>query len=116
MSFESPRHEINRRQFLETAGSAAAMLALGVNRAEANPAGNLGPIGVQLYTVRDDMKKEFAGTLAKVARIGYKEIEFAGYFGNDPKTVRALLARNGLVSPSSHIGFPVLGKDWDKII
>jgi sugar phosphate isomerase/epimerase len=116
MSFESARREINRRQFLGTAGSAAAMMAFGVRASSLKPAKKLGPIGVQLYTVRDDMKKDFAGTLAKVAKIGYKEVEFAGYFGNDPKTVRDLLTKDGLAAPSAHIGFPVLGKDWDKII
>ena len=37
-------------------------------------------IGMQLYTVREMMKKDFEGTLAKVAAIGYNEVEFAGYF------------------------------------
>jgi sugar phosphate isomerase/epimerase len=107
--------DIDRREFLGTVGSAGAMLAFG-SLTDETAAKGLGPIGIQLYTVRDEMKKDFFGTLAKVARIGYKEIEFAGYFGYDAKAVRAALKQNGLVSPSSHIGFPVLGQSWDKII
>lgn len=106
---------IDRREFLGTVGSAGAMLALGSVK-EAEAAKKLGNIGLQLYTVRDQMKNDFHGTLAKVARIGYKEVEFAGYFGNDANTVRAALKMNGLKSPSAHIGFPVLGKEWDKVI
>jgi sugar phosphate isomerase/epimerase len=106
---------IDRREFLGTAGSAGAMLAFG-SLTDERIAKKLGAIGLQLYTVRDEMKKDFFGTLAKVARIGYKEIEFAGYFGNDARAVRAALKLNGLVSPAAHIGFPVLGKEWDKVI
>jgi sugar phosphate isomerase/epimerase len=108
--------EIDRREFLGAVGSAGAMLALGTLGDETADAKKLGAIGLQLYTVRGEMKKDFFGTLAKVARIGYKDVEFAGYFGYDAKAVRAALKQNGLVSTSSHIGFPVLGKEWDKII
>ena len=62
-------------------------------------------VGLQLYTVRDLMKKDFEGTLAKVAQIGYKEVEFASYFGKSPKEVRAMLDRDGLTSPSQHIDY-----------
>ena len=51
---------------------------------------------MQLYTVRDLMKDDFDGTIAKVAPIGYKEVEFAGYFGRTPQQVRAALDKNGL--------------------
>ena len=102
---------LDRREFLGTVGSAAAVMALGDLHLK-----KVGPIGLQLYTVRDEMKKDFFGTLAKVARIGYKEVEFAGYFGNDANAVRATLKMNGLTSPSAHIGFPQLGSSWDKIL
>jgi sugar phosphate isomerase/epimerase len=72
----------------------------------------LGNIGVQLYTVRDQMKQDFDGTLAKVAAIGYKEVEFAGYFDHSPKDVRAAIDRHGLVSPACHVPYDVLGDKW----
>ena len=48
------------------------------------------------------MKDDFDGTIAGVAKIGYKEVEFAGYFGKTPQEVRATLDQNGLTSPSAH--------------
>jgi sugar phosphate isomerase/epimerase len=74
------------------------------------------PIGLQLYTVRGEMKRNFGETLARIAAIGYREVEFAGLFGHSAKTVRAALKHNGLVAPSSHVEIPVLGKPWDKTI
>jgi len=72
---------------------------------------------VQLYTVRDQLKQDFDGTLAKVAAIGYKEVEFAGYFDHSPKEVRAALERHGLTSPSCHVQYDVLGVDkWPEQI
>ena len=65
--------DMDRRTFLGT--MAAAMLA-----SRAGAAASIQNIGMQLYTVRTDLEKDFAGTLAKVAAIGYKEVEFAGYF------------------------------------
>lgn len=52
-------------------------------------------IGVQLYTVRNAMALDFDGTLAKVAAMGYREVEFAGYFGRAPKDVKKSLDHAG---------------------
>ena len=106
-----------RRNFLATLGVAALgiasrdALADGVLLA---PKRKLKKVGLQLYTVRDLMKADLPGTLRKVARIGYKEVEFAGYFGRSPAQIRALLKQNGLTSPSSHIGLDILEKDSVK--
>jgi sugar phosphate isomerase/epimerase len=62
----------------------------------------LSRIGVQLYTVRGAMQASVERTLEQVARIGYKEVEFAGYFGRAAKDIRALLDANGLTAPSAH--------------
>jgi sugar phosphate isomerase/epimerase len=65
-------------------------------------------IGIELYTVRDLTAKDYVGTLEKIARIGYKEIEPAGGYGNlSPKQFRALLDRLGLKMPSTHSGLTV---------
>jgi sugar phosphate isomerase/epimerase len=70
-------------------------------------------IGLELWTVRDMIATDYAGTLEKVARIGYKEIEPATGYGNmSPKQFRALLDRLGLKSPSTHNGVTV-GPDAD---
>ncbi|MEP7377882.1 MAG: sugar phosphate isomerase/epimerase [Chitinophagaceae bacterium] len=65
-------------------------------------------IGLQLYTVRDAMQKDPAGTLAKVAELGYNSVEGATYTGSqkfynlDAKGFSGLLKQNGLIIPSSH--------------
>jgi sugar phosphate isomerase/epimerase len=103
-----------RRTFLATLGVAALgiasrdALADGVLLA---PKRKLKKVGLQLYTVRDLMKADLPGTLRKVAQIGYKEVEFAGYYGRSPAQIKALLKQNGLTSPSSHIGLDILEKD-----
>jgi len=77
---------MNRRTFL---GTMTAATLLTRRLAFAADDHKIDKIGLQLYTVRDLMKQDFDGTLAKVAAIGYKEVEFAGYFDHSPKDVRA---------------------------
>jgi sugar phosphate isomerase/epimerase len=69
-------------------------------------------IGIQLYSVRSEIAGDFEGTLARLAAIGYKEVEFPGYFGLTPKEVRAILERQRLVAPSNHIPIDVMRRDW----
>ena len=71
-------------------------------------------LGLQLYTVRGALKKDFEGTLEKVAAAGYKEVEFAGYFNHPAKEIRAMLDRHGLVSPSEHVDYAVVEKKWPE--
>ena len=105
-----------RRNFLATLGVAA----LGIASRDAAATEILASskkikrIGVQLYSVRDMMKADLPGTLARVAGIGYKEVEFAGYFGRTPSQIRELLKRNKLSSPSSHLPFESLQSGWQK--
>ncbi|MEP6744416.1 MAG: sugar phosphate isomerase/epimerase [Gemmatimonadota bacterium] len=66
------------------------------------------PLGVQLYTVRDSMQRDVEGTLARVRSIGYREVEFAGYFGRTPAQIKAALGSNGLDAPSVHVGLDAL--------
>jgi sugar phosphate isomerase/epimerase len=105
-----------RRNFLATLGVAALGIASGgaARCQNSPPRRKLERIGVQLYTVRDMMKADLPGTLAQVAAIGYKEVEFAGYFGRSPAEIRELLSRNGLTSPSTHLSFDSLQSGWQK--
>ncbi|MEO6528669.1 MAG: sugar phosphate isomerase/epimerase [Gemmatimonadaceae bacterium] len=68
-------------------------------------------IGLQMYTVRDLLEKDFEGTVEKVAQVGYKNLEFAGYANRRPEQIRALLDRLGLVSTSAHIGAQLMRPD-----
>lgn len=110
---------INRRDFLKTSAS-AAFGGLLINKLKASEAmtgtKSLGKIGVQLYTVRDLMKADFAGTLEKVAKVGYKEVEFAGYFDNKPADVRKLLDGLGLTAPAMHVGIDLLRDKLDATL
>lgn len=76
----------------------------------------LSKIGLQLYTVRKELEKDFTGTLAKVAAIGYKEVEFAGYFNIFPKDIKALLKANNLNAISAHISLKDIRENLDKTI
>ena len=73
-------------------------------------------LGLQLYTVRTEMEKDFEGTLAKVAAAGYQEVEFAGYFKQDPKNVRAILDRHKLTAPSAHVDYPTVESKLDQAL
>lgn len=107
---------MDRRSFLGTITAATLLrskLAGAVDQhAEARDDRKLSNIGLQLYTVRFLMKKDFEGTLTKVAEVGYQEVEFAGYFNHSPQDIRAILDRHGLTAPSAHIDYEVLGDKW----
>jgi sugar phosphate isomerase/epimerase len=105
---------MNRRTFVQTSVTAGLFASLPVRTFAAMH--EIEKVGVQLYTVRDDMKKDFAGTIAKVAGVGYKEVEFAGYFDHKPADVRALLDKNGLAAPSCHVGYDIVEKHWPETI
>src|SRR5579864_276762 len=91
----------NRRQFLRrsTCG-VAGLAALGTRALRGNPLGL--PIGLELYTVRNELEKDFAGTIQKVAAIGYKEVELYAFLKKPAAEIRRTLADNGLVCPVAH--------------
>ena len=106
-----------RRNFLATLGVAA----LGVVSRDADAAAvvarrrRIERVGLQLYTVRDLMKADMPGTIARVAAIGYKEVEFAGYFGRTPHEVHELLEKYHLSSPSTHLPYESF-QNWQKVL
>jgi sugar phosphate isomerase/epimerase len=109
---------MDRREFLQTVSAVA--LTTGLSWAAEH---QIERIGVQLYTVRDLFKKDFQGTLAQVAAIGYKEVEFAQYFadlGNPnppPKRVREILDSDALAAPSGHVPYSALtAENWPRVL
>src|SRR2546430_12335663 len=97
---------MERRDFVRTLGAAALGQVLQPRTPRPyprTPLRKLDRIGLQLYTVRHQMEKDFEGTIARVAATGYREVEFVGYFGRTPRDVRALLDHHGLSAPSSHV-------------
>ncbi|PYP19391.1 MAG: sugar phosphate isomerase/epimerase [Gemmatimonadetes bacterium] len=95
---------MERREFVQTMAGAGLAIAC-TGRSRAPRAARLDKVGIQLYTVRDQMKADFEGTLAHIAEIGYKEVEFAGYFDHSAADVKAILTRHGLAAPSTHVAF-----------
>jgi sugar phosphate isomerase/epimerase len=107
----------NRRSFLRSlAGVAGALAASDACAATRPRRAQADAVGVQLYTVRDAMQLDLPGTLARVAEIGFREVEFAGYFGRSPAEIRELLERNQLRAPSTHVGYGELDKDWQALL
>ena len=80
------------------------------------------PIGLQLYSVRDDMKADPKGTLAKVGEIGYPYVEAAGYsdgmfYGMKPAEFKAEVEKDGMIFISSHTGQPLPDSaHWDEVM
>jgi len=107
---------MNRRNFLQTAGTVTAATLFASRFGFAAAEHKIDKVGVQLYTVRDLMKDDFDGTIAKVAKVGYKEVEFAGYFGRTGKQVRAVLDKNGLTAPSTHVQWDELDDKFPSVI
>ena len=110
------RRGLNRRAFLQTTAAITASTLLTRRISWAADDHKIEKIGVQLYTVRDQMKADFDATLAKVAAIGYKEVEFAGYFGRTPQQVRAAIDKNGLSAPSTHVQYDELDEKFPSVI
>lgn len=109
-------HKPSRRQFLiRSASLGAAFATAGLSRRVlANPAGK--PIGIQLWSVNSIIQEDPAGTLNKLAKIGFKEVESLSYPGLDSKQFRRLLDDAGLRSPSAHLQFEMgnLGKAFEQ--
>jgi sugar phosphate isomerase/epimerase len=109
-------YTMNRRKFLETATTVSAATLLSSKFGWAAATHRIHKVGVQLYTVRDQMKDDFDDTIARVAAVGYKEVEFAGYFGRTPQQVRAVLDKNGLSAPATHVQYDELDGKFPSVI
>ncbi|MFZ0773766.1 MAG: sugar phosphate isomerase/epimerase [Candidatus Sulfotelmatobacter sp.] len=107
---------ISRRSFLQTASASAACAALwaGAPRLMANPLGL--PLGLQLYSVRDILPKDYEGTLHQLAALGYREVEAAGFFGRSPSEVKQAMDRAGLHCVSAHYSLKDLLPKLDETI
>jgi sugar phosphate isomerase/epimerase len=108
---------MTRRQFLSRGATAAAAVAVGTAlpyRAWGTPLGL--PIGIQLYVVNADLGKDAPGTIKKLADIGYKEVESAGFgSAHSAAELKKILDDNGIKCPSAHLQFDLknLNKAFD---
>lgn len=105
-----------RRNFLR---SASAMVVSGAalvkNRMSlASPFGL--PVGLQLYSVRELLAKDYEGTLKQVAAAGYQQVEAAGFFNRTPQQVKQAMQEVGLRCLSAHYSYTDLTRDLDSTI
>ena len=106
-----------RRNFIKTTG----ILALGSAVLPKLVSAGVKPqkkVGIQLYTVRNEMLKDAAGTLKQLAAIGYKEIESArsekgNYYGLTPKEIKSITKDLGISLISGHVHYD---QDWQKSV
>jgi sugar phosphate isomerase/epimerase len=107
---------ISRRSFLKMASASAGCAALWNNlpRLMADPLGL--PLGLQLYSVRDILPKDYEGTLKKLSAIGYREVEAAGFFDHTPAQVKLAMDQAGLRCVSAHYSLAQLQPHVDEII
>lgn len=101
---------MNRRSFMKTGLMAAAGCALGAGVSTSAFAAETKkiPFAIQVYSLREYASKDLRGTLKEIAQMGYKGVEFAGYYGNNAKDVRKWLDEAGLQAVSTHLGVPQL--------
>jgi sugar phosphate isomerase/epimerase len=102
---------LDRRSFLAVGGAMLSLRAVDWPRV---PQAAPQDVGIQLYTLREEMRRDFEGTLARVAQIGFGEVEFAGTFGRTARQVRAILDANGLTAPAAHVD--LLAPDIDPLL
>lgn len=111
---------ITRRNFLKTSAALAALSVVPHGLAACSEKEKA--IGVQLYSVRDDIRKDFDGTMKALREIGYKRYESYGYrdgkfFGKTPKEIKQYMVDLGSVMTGSHTGSGLLEADdqsgWD---
>jgi sugar phosphate isomerase/epimerase len=104
----------SRRSFLKASGAVAAAACVGGQRLMAAPVQV--PVGLQLYSVRNLLPKDFEGTLQKLAAAGYREVEAAGYFDKTAADFGNALQKAGLKCVSTHHQLTQLKTQFDQLI
>ena len=117
---------MNRRQFISKSAAALALSGLVGSEAFASVASapNKGRIGIQLYSVREDLNKDFLGTLKKLSAMGYSQVEPYGFTSEkflDKYTMKELskiVGDMGMIITSAHTNSAIFPEDinapqWD---
>lgn len=107
-----------RRAFLQTASCLAAGSLFLPYLSQAGARASKKDVGIQLYSVRKEMMEDATGTLIKLGKIGYKEIESAksekgNYYGLKPKEIKQVLSDHGMTLRSGHTR---IDNDWQQSI
>ena len=106
----------SRRDFLKLSLAAGAAAATLPNAASlwADPFGL--PVGLQLYSLRDLLPKDFAGTLKQIAAAGYQEVEAAGFYDRSARDFKQAMDTAGLRCVSAHYPLAQLQPNLDSLI
>jgi sugar phosphate isomerase/epimerase len=123
---------MNRRKFIQQAGMVSSLAFIPSSILSACSSSNKGvakQAGLQLYTLREALEKDFKGTIERVAKIGYKNLEFFNYadgkyFGNSIKEVKSILDEYSLKAKSSHVltgwampkNIGTMTNDWERAV
>lgn len=94
---------LSRRSVLQALGATTLASACQTVTSEPFFARHSLPVGIQLYTLADMLRTDPDGTVAGVARIGYKSVEIPSYLGKTPQQLRAVFDANGLKCDAAHI-------------
>ena len=73
-------------------------------------------IAAQVYSVRDEAEKDFAGAMKALRECGYEGVELAGLYGLSPETVRDCLKQLGLEAVSAHVGLEPFMEDMEGTV
>ena len=79
-------------------------------------AGSKIPLGIQMWTVKSEAEKDLEGTLRKLYALGFREIEFAGFYGKPAADIGTLLKSIGLTPVSMHAGADLIASSGDQVI
>lgn len=109
----------SRREFLTTVAAGIGACAVSPRWAAAQDEIKTtlnGPVGLQLWSLREYLPKDLTGVLAKVRSMGFREVEGAGLWGHTAAEMRAALDAAGLRCTSAHMGFERLRDDWSGAV
>jgi len=114
MKARSIHSTLSRRDFLTTTAAsfaAAGIMGSGCMSENKRAGAKAIPVGLQLYSVRSECKKDLPGTIAKVAKMGYEGVEFAGYYDYEAQDIRKMLDDNGLLCCGTHTAMDTLSDE-----
>lgn len=105
----------SRREFLKL-GSAAIVSSPAIVQARSASRSLRLPLGLQLYSVRDLLPKNYAGTLKKIGALGYREVEAAGYYNHSVAEINQAMRDANLDLVSTHYASSLLHQQLDTIL
>jgi sugar phosphate isomerase/epimerase len=105
---------ISRRSFLVSAGAGVAAGSMMSSMSFA--AGGKIPLGIQLWTVKSEAQKDLEGTMKQLYALGFREIEFAGYYGRSAADIGKLMKGIGFTLVSTHAGADDIAAKGEQII